>query len=66
MQHKCSIGIDHVTATPPDEDGYICLLLVIEHYYAIRDCTALIVATVLFLHYCTFGTYDPIHYTYHC
>ena len=25
-----SIGIDHVTVTPPDEDGYIGLLLVVE------------------------------------
>ena len=67
MQHKRSIGIDHVTVTPPDEDGYIGLLLVVEHdtkfpqAYAIKDYTALTVATVLFRHYCTFGSYDSIH-----
>ena len=52
---------------PPDEDGYIGLLLVVEHdtkfpqAYAIKDYTALTVATVLFRHYCTFGSYDSIH-----
>lgn len=67
MQHKRSIGIDHVTVTPPDEDGYIGLLLVVEHdtkfpqAYPVRDYTALTVATVLFRHYCTFGTYDSIY-----
>jgi hypothetical protein len=67
MQHKRSIGIDHVTVTPPDEDGYTGLLLVVEHdtkfpqAYPIKDYTALTVATVLFRHYCTFGTYDSIY-----
>ena len=67
MQHKRSIGIDHVTVTPPDEDGYTGLLLVVEHdtkfpqAYPIKDYAALTVATVLFRHYCTFGTYDSIY-----
>jgi hypothetical protein len=67
MQHRRSIGIDHVTVTPPDEDGYTGLLLVVEHdtkfpqAYPIKDYTALTVATVLFRHYCTFGTYDSIY-----
>ena len=67
MQHKRSIGIDHVTVTPPDEDGYTGLLLVVEHdtkfpqAYPIKDYTALTVATVLFRHYCTFGLYDSIY-----
>lgn len=30
LHHKRSIGIDHITITPPDEDGYIGLLLVVE------------------------------------
>ena len=67
MHHTRSIGIDHVTVTPPDEDGYVGLLLIVEHdtkfpqAYAIRDYTAHTVATVLFRHYCTFGSFDTIH-----
>ena len=30
LHHKRSLGIDHITITPPDEDGYIGLLLVVE------------------------------------
>ena len=30
MHHKRTIGIDHVTVTFPDEDGYVGLLLIIE------------------------------------
>ena len=66
MQHVRTIGMDHVTITPIDEDGYIGLLLLVEldikfpHAYPVRDYTALTVATVLFNHYCIFGTYDAI------
>ena len=62
-----SIGIDHVTVTPPDEDGYIGLLLVVEldtkfpQAYPIRDYTAHTAAIVLFKHYCTFGSYDSLY-----
>jgi RNase H-like domain found in reverse transcriptase len=67
FHHPRSIGIDHVTVTPPDEDGYIGLLLVVEldtkfpQAYPIRDYTAYTAATVLFKHYCTFGTYDSLY-----
>lgn len=67
FHHPRSIGIDHVTITPPDEDGYIGLLLVVEldtkfpQAYPIRDYTAYTAATVLFKHYCTFGTYDSLY-----
>ena len=67
MHHTRFIGIDHVTVTPPDEDGYVGLLLIVEHdtkfpqAYAIRDYTATTVAIVLFRHYCTFGSFDYIH-----
>ena len=30
MHHQRTIGIDHVSVTPPDEDGYIALLLIVE------------------------------------
>lgn len=66
MHHARTIGMDHVTVTPADEDGYIGLLLVVEldtkfpQAYPVRDYGALTVATVLFKHYCTFGTYNAI------
>ena len=67
LHHARSIGIDHVSITPHDEDGHIGLLLVVEHdtkfpyAYAVRDYTAHTVAVVLFKHYCTFGTFDSIY-----
>jgi RNase H-like domain found in reverse transcriptase/Chromo (CHRromatin Organisation MOdifier) domain len=66
MHHTRTIGMDHVSVTPADEDGYIALLLIVEldtkfpQAYPVRDYTALTVAIVLFRHYCTFGTYDAI------
>lgn len=66
MHHVRAIGIDHVSVTPADEDGYIALLLVVEldtkfpQAYPVRDYTALTVATVLFRHYCSFGTYNAL------
>lgn len=66
MQHQRTIGIDHVTISPTDEDGYIGLLLLVEldikfpHAYPVRDYSAPTVATVLFKHYCTFGKYNAI------
>ena len=67
FHHPRSIGIDHVTVTPHDEDGYIGLLLVVEldtkfpQAYPIRDYTAKTVAVILFKHYCTFGSYDSLY-----
>ena len=67
LHHVRSIGMDHVTVTPPDEDGYVGLLLLVEHdtkfprAYPVRDYTAPTVATILFQHYCTFGAYDALY-----
>jgi hypothetical protein len=66
MHHKRTIGMDHVTVTPADEDGFVGLLLLVEldtkfpQAYPVRDYTAETVATVLFKHFCTFGSYDSI------
>ena len=66
MHHKRTIGIDHVTVTPPDEDGYVGLLLIVEldtkfpQAYPIKDYSAHTVATILFKHYCTFGIFDAV------
>ena len=66
MQHHRTIGIDHVTVTPSDEDGYVGLLLIVEldtkypQAYPIKDYTAQTVATVLFKHYCTFGIFNAV------
>ena len=67
LHHTRSIGIDHATITPHDEDGYVGLLLVVEHdtkypvAYPVRDYSATTVATVLFKHFCTFGSFDFIY-----
>ena len=67
LHHVRAVGMDHVTVTPPDEDGYIGLLLLVEHdtkfprAYPVRDYTAPTVATILFQHYCTFGAYDALY-----
>jgi hypothetical protein len=66
FHHQRTIGMDNVTVTPPDEDGYIGLLLIVEldtkfpQAYPVRDYSAPTVATILFKHYCTFGSYDAI------
>jgi hypothetical protein len=66
MHHRKTIGFDHVTVTPADEDGFTGLLLVVEldtkfpQAYPIRDYTAHTVAITLFKHYCTFGAYDAV------
>jgi hypothetical protein len=65
-QHTRTIGIDHITVTPHDEDGYVGLLLIVEldtkfpQAYPIRDYSAPTVATILFRHYCTFGAYASV------
>ena len=65
-QHIRTIGMDHVSVTPHDEDGYVGLLLLVEldtkspQAYPVRDYSAPTVATILFRHYCTFGTYTSI------
>ena len=57
FHHPQRIGVDHVTVTPHDEDGYVGLLLVVEldtkfpQAYPIRDYTAQTVALILFKHY---------------
>ena len=65
-QHERVVGIDHITVTPHSEDGHVGILAVIEHdqkyaqFYAVRDYTAVTVASNLFKHYCTFGTYNGV------
>jgi RNase H-like domain found in reverse transcriptase/Reverse transcriptase (RNA-dependent DNA polymerase)/Chromo (CHRromatin Organisation MOdifier) domain len=67
MHHSRSIGIDHITITPHSEEGHVGLLLVVEHdckfpqAYPVKDYTALTVATVLFKHYCTFGSFTSLY-----
>ena len=65
-QHTRTIGMDHITVTPHDEDGHVGLLLIVEldtkfpQAYPIRDYSAPTVATILFRHYCTFGAYASV------
>jgi hypothetical protein len=66
LHHHRTIGIDHVTVSPPSEDGYVGLLLIVEHdtkfpvAYPIKDYSAIVVALILFRHYCTFGTFTRV------
>ena len=56
----------HVSFTPPHEDDYIRLLLVVEHdtnfplAYAIRDHTAFTVSITLFKLYSVFDIFNAI------
>ena len=65
-QHTRTIGIDHRSITPHDEDGSVGLLLIVEldtkfpQAYPIHDYSAPTVTTTLFRHYCTFGAYACI------
>ena len=63
-QHVRTIGMDHVSVTPHDEDGYVGLLLLVEldtkQAYPVRDYSAPTVATILFRQYCTFCAYTSI------
>ena len=67
LHHTRFIGIDHVTITPYDEDGYVGLLLVVEHdtkypvAYPVRDYPATTVVTVFFKHFCILGSFDFIY-----
>ena len=67
LHHTHSIGIDHATITPHDEDGHVVLLLVVEHdtkypvAYPVHGYFATTVATVLFEHFCTFSSFDFIY-----
>ena len=60
LHHTRSIGIDHVTITPHDEDGYVGLLLVVEH--DTKYPVAYPVATVLFKHFCTHFAHELFWY----
>ena len=64
--YRRAIGIDHVTITPPDEQGRKCVILIVEHFshfpqaYPALDYSAEEVARVLFKHFCTFGMFDEL------
>ena len=66
LTYRRTVGIDHVTVTPPDDEGRTCVILIVEHFshfpqaYPAKDYSAEEVARVLFKHYCTFGVFDEI------
>ena len=64
--YRRAVGFDHVTVTPPDDQGRTCVVLVVEHFshfpqaYPAKDYSAEEVARILFKHFCTFGAFDEI------
>ena len=64
--YRSTVGIDHVTVTPPDKYGNTCVILIVEHYshfpqaYPAKDYSADTVAHTLFRHICTFGLFDQL------
>ena len=64
--YRKAIGVDHVTVTPPDDQGRTCVVLLVEHFshfpqaYPAKDYSAEEVARILFKHFCTFGAFDEI------
>jgi len=63
---RCTIGVDTLVITPPDENGYCLVIVIVVHYtkftvlYPGKDHTALTVATALFQFCCSYGLFDSI------
>ena len=64
--YRKTVGVDHLTVTPPDKDGNKCVLVVVEHLshfavaYAVKSYDAVTVAKTLFKHICTYGVFDQL------
>jgi hypothetical protein len=66
-EHQRSrVGVDRLTVTPVDEQGNCNLIVVVEHYtkfvsaYPSKSYDAITLATALFQHSCTFGSFDEL------
>ena len=66
-EHKRSIvGIDTLTITPPDQDGYQYITVIVNHFtkltglYPSKTHTAVDAAQALFQYCCTFGLVDSV------
>ena len=64
--YRRTIGIDHFTVTPIDENGYCACVMVVEFFarfpqaYPVKSYDANTLATVLFIHFFTFGMFDEL------
>ena len=65
-EYRKTVGIDHLTVTPPDKDGNKCVILIVEHFshfpvaYPAKSYDAETVAKTLFKHICTYGVFDQL------
>ena len=64
--YRRTVGIDHVTVTPADQNGNTCAIMIVEHWshfpqaYPAKGYGEEEVARCLFRHFCTFGAFDEV------
>ena len=64
--YRRTVGIDHVTVTPADQNGNTCAIMIVEHWshfpqaYPAKGYDEENVARCLFKHFCTFGAFDEV------
>jgi hypothetical protein len=66
-EHRRSVvGVDTLTVTPPDEDGYSYIIVIVNHFtkfsylYPTKNKDATSIAEALFSYFCNFGLVDSI------
>jgi len=63
---RSRVGVDRLTVTPPDKDGYTTLIVVVEHFtkhvcvYPAKEYTAQSLAPALFQYFATFGVFEEV------
>jgi hypothetical protein len=63
---RSMVGIDTLTVTPPDKDGYKYIIVIVNHFTkfavltAVKTHDAISVATALFNYFCAYGLIDSI------
>ena len=64
--YRRTVGVDHVTVTPADQNGNTCAIMIVEHWshfpqaYPAKGYGEEEVARTLFRHFCTFGAFDEV------
>ena len=63
---RSRIGIDTFASSPPDKEGHVCADVIVNHFtnfvaiYPAKDHEASTLASALFQHFITYGTYDEV------
>ena len=64
--YRRTVGVDHVSVTPADQNGNVCAIMIVEHWshfpqaYPAKSYDEETVARTLFRHFCTFGAFDEV------